>query len=78
MESPASYVNAEKSSDDGTSNPNRCFQAGKDDGRNSGFSRSEFDNCGSSYEHGFMKASVTFVISVTANYIEIYSGSVTT
>lgn len=28
---------------------------GKDDGRNSGFSQSELDNCGSSYEHGFMK-----------------------
>jgi hypothetical protein len=36
MESPASYVNAKKSNDDGTSNTDRCFQAGKDDGRNSG------------------------------------------
>ncbi|HEY7573256.1 MAG TPA: hypothetical protein VH796_17995 [Nitrososphaeraceae archaeon] len=53
--SPASNVNAKKSSDDVTSNHDRCFQAGKDDGRNRGFSQSEFDNCGSSYEHGFMK-----------------------
>ena len=35
--------------------PLRCFQAGKDDGRDSQFSQSEFDTCGSSYEHGFMK-----------------------
>ena len=48
-------MNAKKSNDDWTSNPDRCFQAGKDDARNSGFSQSEFDNCGSSYEHGFMK-----------------------
>jgi hypothetical protein len=53
--SPASSVNAKKSNEDGISNPDRCFQAGNDDGRNSGFSQSEFDNCGSSYEHGFMK-----------------------
>jgi hypothetical protein len=53
--SPASTVIAKKSNNDGTSNPYRCFQAVKDDGRNSGFSQSEFDNCGSSYEHGFMK-----------------------
>ena len=49
-------MNAKKSNDDGTSNPDRCFQAGKDDARNSGFSQSEFDNCGSSYEHGFIRA----------------------
>ena len=48
-------MNAKKSSDDATSNSDRCFQAGKDDGRNNGFSQSEFDNCGPSYEHGFMK-----------------------
>jgi hypothetical protein len=53
--SSAGNVNAKKSSDDGTSNPDRCFQAGKDDGRDSGFSQLEFDTCGSSYEHGFMK-----------------------
>ncbi len=39
----------------GINNPDRCFQAGKDNGRDSGFSQSEFDTCGSSYEHGFMK-----------------------
>lgn len=44
-----------KSSDDGINNPDRCYQAGKDDGRDSQFSQSEFDTCGSSYEHGFMK-----------------------
>ncbi len=48
-------VSAKKSSDDWINNPDRCFQAGKDDGRNSGFSQSEFDTCGSSYEHGFVK-----------------------
>ena len=53
--SPAGTVIAKKSNDDGTSNSDRCFQTGKDDGRNSGFSQSEFDNCGSSYGHGFMK-----------------------
>ena len=53
--SPASNVNAKKSNNDGAKNPDRCFQVGKDDGRNSEFSQSEFDNCGSSYEHGFMK-----------------------
>jgi hypothetical protein len=53
--SSAGNVNAKKSSDDATSNPDRCFQAGKDDGRDSQFSQSEFDTCGSSYEHGFMK-----------------------
>ena len=52
---PAGNMSAKKSSDDGTSNPDRCFQAGKDDGRNSQFSQSEFSTCGSSYEHGFMK-----------------------
>lgn len=52
---PAGNMSAKKSSDDGISNPNRCFQAGKDDGRDSQFSQSEFDTCGSSYEHGFMK-----------------------
>ena len=44
-----------ESSDDRINNPDRCFQAGKDDGRDSQFSQSEFDTCGSSYEHGFMK-----------------------
>jgi hypothetical protein len=48
-------MNARKSSDDGMNNPDRCIQAGKDDGRDSQFSQSEFDTCGSSYEHGFMK-----------------------
>ncbi|HEY1248905.1 MAG TPA: hypothetical protein VGE97_07960 [Nitrososphaera sp.] len=52
---PAGYIGAKKSSDDGINNPDRCFQAGKDDGRDSQFSQSEFDTCGSSYEHGFMK-----------------------
>jgi hypothetical protein len=53
--SPPGNVSAKKSSDDGVNNPDRCFQAGKDDGRDSQFSQSEFDTCGSSYEHGFMK-----------------------
>jgi hypothetical protein len=53
--SPAGNMSAKKSSDDGISNPVRCFQAGKDDGRDSQFSQSEFDKCGSSYEHGFIK-----------------------
>ena len=53
--SPVGNVSAKKSSDDGTSNPDRCFQAGKDDGRDSQFSQSEFNTCRSSYEHGFMK-----------------------
>ena len=53
--SPAGNMSAKKSSDDGINNPDRCFQAGKDDGRDSQFSQSEFDTCGSSYEHGFMK-----------------------
>jgi hypothetical protein len=46
-------VNPKKNKEDGISNSDRCFQAGKDDGRNSGFSQSEFDNCGISYEYGF-------------------------
>ena len=53
--SPAGNIIAKKSSDDGINDPDRCFQAGKDDGRDSRFSQSEFDTCGSSYEHGFMK-----------------------
>jgi len=53
--SPAGNVSAKKSSDDGRNNPDRCYQAGKDDGRDSQFSQSEFDTCGSSYEHGFIK-----------------------
>lgn len=52
--SPPGNMSAKKS-DDGINNPDRCFQAGKDDGRDSQFSQSEFDTCGSSYEHGFMK-----------------------
>ena len=64
--SAAGNVNA-KSSDDGTIDPDRCFRAGKDDGRNSEFSRSEFDNCGSSYQHGFMKDCV----SVERNTIDV-------
>jgi hypothetical protein len=52
---PPGNISAKKSSDSGINNPDRCFQAGKDDGRDSGFSQSEFDTCGSSYEHGFMK-----------------------
>jgi len=52
---PPGNVSAKKNSDDGTYNSDRCFQAGKDDGRDSQFSQSEFDTCGSSYEHGFMK-----------------------
>ena len=31
--SPASNVNANKSNNDGAKNPDRCFQAGKDDGK---------------------------------------------
>jgi hypothetical protein len=52
---PAGNMSAKKSSNDGTSNPDRCHQAGKDDGRDSQFSQKEFGTCGSSYEHGFMK-----------------------
>jgi hypothetical protein len=53
--SAPSDTSAKKSNDDGINNPDRCLQAGKDDGRDSGFSQKEFDTCGSSYEHGFMK-----------------------
>ena len=53
--SAPSDMSAKKSSDNGINNPDRCFQAGKDDGRDSQFSQSEFNTCGSSYEHGFMK-----------------------
>jgi len=51
---PPGNISAKKSSDDGIDNPDRCFQAGKDDGRDSQFSQWEFNACGSSYEHGFM------------------------
>ena len=43
---PAGNMSAKKSSDNGINNPDRCFQAGKDDGRDSQFSQSEFDTCG--------------------------------
>ena len=52
--SPVGNMSAKKRSDDGINTPDRCFQAGKDDGRDSQFSQTEFDTCGSSYEHGFM------------------------
>jgi len=52
---PVGNVSAKKSSDNGINNLDRCVQAGKDDGRDSQFSQSEFDTCGSSYQHGFMK-----------------------
>ena len=42
--SPVGNASAKKSSDSGINNPDRCFQAGKDDGRDSQFSQSEFDN----------------------------------
>jgi hypothetical protein len=52
---PAGNMRPKKGSEDGIDNPDRCYQAGKDDGRDSGFSQSGFDTCGSSYEHGFMR-----------------------
>ena len=53
--SPVGNISAKKSSHNGINNADRCFQAGKDDGRDSQFSQSEFNTCGLSYEHGFMK-----------------------
>lgn len=34
--STAGNMNAKKAGDDGVNNPDRCLQAGKDDGRDSG------------------------------------------
>jgi hypothetical protein len=69
--SPVGNVSAKKSSDSGTSNPDRCFQAGKDDGRDSQFSPTEFGTCGSSYEQGFMKG----CLSVDGNTRDVCNNS---
>jgi hypothetical protein len=69
--SPDGNISAKKSGNDEINNPDRCFQAGKDDGRDSGFSQSEFDTCGSSYEHGFMKG----CLSVDGNTRDACNGA---
>jgi hypothetical protein len=65
--SPSVNASIKKGSDDGINNPNRCYQAGKDDGRDSQFSQTEFGTCGSPYEHGFMKG----CLSVDGNTREV-------